>query len=172
MRRIALPCALLSLFILTNASSAALAQETWNFGLVGGTALERSSGPGGIALRESPRFLDFTAQRYAKEPDGPIWAASLRAEATGKGGIGIVPRAGLRKALGALELRPFIGLTMMLTPKTLYGPELSLEMHLGLGETLALKAIGFFTAYLYGSNLPESTTLLQTGGCFGLSVIL
>lgn len=141
----------------------------WDLGVGAGGGIERAASPGGAALSASPLFLEINLRTYASEDPELLYGGSLRAEVTGAGAVGLVPRVELNPVPGPIQVRPGLGLGLYFTPRTLIGPELSVATRWSLTRELGLQFMGLVSIFVLGSDLPERSTLVQLGGYVGLS---
>lgn len=141
----------------------------WDLGGSLGTGIERGSSREGSAVALSPLFAELTLRAYSSEQPEWMYGGSLRAELTGLGAVGLVPRVELNPLPGPLSLRPGLGLALYFIPMALIGPELSFAVRVPLTREWGLQAMGFLAVFLLGNNLPEDSTLVQLGGSFGVS---
>lgn len=143
-----------------------------DLGATFGGGFERGAGRGGSAVVGAPLFLDLNGRVYPSVEADYAVGGSLRAELTGAGSIGIVPRVELRYSLGEAELRPGLGAALHIIPMALVGPEVSLGLRIPLGYDFALQALAFVDAFVAGDNLPRKTTLVLLGLSFGVELRL
>lgn len=117
----------------------------------------------------SPIFVEVNLRTFSSEQTELLFGGSLRAEVTGGGAVGVVPRVELNPLSGPISIRPGLALALYFTPLTLIGPELSVATRWSLTRDLGLQAMGFLSLFVLGSDLPERSTLVQLGGSIGIS---
>lgn len=122
------------------------------------------------ATRRSPTFLDLELGSWNPERPDPVLGAALRLELDGRVAIGIVPRAGVRRRRGALELRAGFGLPIFVAPFSLVGAEVATGLGITLGGGFAFVSDVVIGGYFWGSDLPSNAALVKVDLRIGLEL--
>lgn len=122
------------------------------------------------ATRRSPTFLDLELGTWNPERPDPVLGAALRLELDGRVAIGIVPRAGVRRRRGALELRAGFGLPIFVAPFSLVGAEVATGLGIALGGGFAFVSDVVIGGYFWGSDLPSNAALVKVDLRIGLEL--
>lgn len=160
-------CGLLTLPNLTAAQVQFVAPE-----VTARAGLERLGTQDGSALAMTPLMLEAAVRFWTDEQASFLWGGGLRADLGGAGSVGIVPRVELRHPFGGLELRPGIALPVYLAPLTMFGPELSGGVRYPLTDRIGLTGYLCLSAFIFGSDVPRDSTIIQLTGAFGVDLVL
>lgn len=136
------------------------------------TGVSVGGGDGQATAHRTPLYVEAGATSWLDDDANVLVGGAVRIEVEDRVSVGGVLRAGLRAELGALELRPFIGLAAILAPYTLLGPEAGLVLAIDLASPLSLLAFACVDGWLFGSDLPPSSVLFMANGGLGVEVAL
>lgn len=154
----------LVLLVLASATPA-MAQRAMVAGASVGSGTSFGTGSSGdrasVTVRRTPTFLDLGLATWNPERPDPELGASLRLEIDGRVAVGVVPRAGIRRARGGVELRASFGLPIFVAPFSLVGAEVTTGLGIPLGGGFALVSDVVIGAYFWGSDLPDDSTLVK-----------
>jgi hypothetical protein len=131
-----------------------------------GSADENAS----LATRRSPTFLDLELNNWNPERPDPVLGAALRVEIDGRVGVALVPRAGVRRSRGSLDLRAAFGLPIFVAPFSLVGGEVAMGLGIPIGGGFALVTDVLVGAYFWGSDLPSGSALVKLDLRVGLEL--
>ncbi len=120
----------------------------------------------------TPIFVDASVRTYLDEEPSILFGGSLRFEVEKNAGVALVPRVELRQKLRSIELRPGVALPVFFTPRTMLGPEVSVAIRYKLGPQLGLLGMGTVSAFFFGNDVPEGTTVLMFNLIFGVNMEL
>ena len=136
------------------------------------TGLSVGGGDGHASVRRTPLFVEAGMHTWLAAEEGFVLGASVRVELEDRVSIGGVVRAGLRARLGALELRPSLGVVAILAPYTLLGAEAGAMMVLHLDGSASILAQIAIDGFLFGSDLPNGNAIAMFNGGLGLEIAI
>lgn len=154
------------------ASSASAQTQTMNLALGVGGGYERGAGYALLEGRRSPVFVEAAVRTYNDEEPVLLLGGSLRFEMEQAIGLAVIPRAELRYPGSFLELRPGIGIPLFVSPKIMLGPEVSLTARTGGRRGLGLFLMGTLAAFIFGSDVPDDSTVVMLNVQLGVDLQL
>lgn len=137
-----------------------------------GTGVSVGGGDGQATAHRTPTYVEAGVTSWLDDEASVLLGGSVRVEVEDRVSVGGVVRAGLRADLGALELRPSIGLAAILAPYTLIGPEAGLVVAIDLLPPLSLLVHVAVDGWLFGSDLAPSTVLVMANGGIGVEIAI
>ncbi len=143
-----------------------------------GSGLSMGTGPGAdgtdanVTMRRTPAFIEAEARTWIDATPDPVIGAALRVEVDGRASVALVPRAGLKRSLGASELRLFVGAPFFFAPFSLLGGEVGAALAIPLGDRFALSASFRVDVFFWGSDLPSDTAIVDLDLAVGIEVRL
>lgn len=138
----------------------------------GGSGLSVGGGNGAASVQRSPMFVDVAVRTWEEEDPTLTYGASVRLEVEDRASAAIVPRVELTHSLGAIVIRPGVGIPVFFAPFTMAGLELSLDLGIPLGERVRVSGAIFVDAFVFGSDVPEGSAVLMFNGVLGVGIVL
>lgn len=132
-----------------------------------GTGLSFGAGAGETAMKQSPIYVDVDIIYANDEQPGLEYVVGFQAEFQGRVSAGIVPQVRLSNAPRIVTVYGILGAPIVVAPFTLFGVEAGGGLLWRVTKRFGIFGEVVLDLFIFGSDLPNKSTLTQIDANFG-----